>query len=573
MQTADMLKLPVPEAEYVNVVLKPSQIQQDMVSSFADRAEAVRGGGVDSRTDNMLKITNDGRKCALDQRLMNDMLPDDSGSKVNSCVENAFTIWQETAADCSTQIIFCDLSTPKANGSFNVYDDAREKLVAKGIPREEIAFIHEAATETQKAELFAKVRSGQVRILFGSTAKLGAGTNIQDRLIALHHLDCPWKPSDLEQQEGRILRQGNRNSKVKIFRYVTENTFDSYMWQLLENKQKFISQIMTSKSPVRSAEDVDDTALSYAEIKALATGNPDIKLKMDLDIQVSKLKLLKASHTSQIYRLESDIAKRYPMEIAATKERIAGLKSDLVVAKPVLEQDKDHFQMMVGGKSYTDRKEAGLAIIAVCAGLKAVSASGQIGEYQGFAMAASYDSFNQKFMLTLKRQCSYTIGVGKDAYGNIQRINNALASIEKKLPEAEAKLETLQNQLTTAKEEAVKPFPQAAELEEKSARLAELNAKLNMDSSVSSDAIGLGEEDHSEQEVADSPGQVPTFGDRIKTILSETDKSDSRAGAGRLEERADGKTSVLARLHEKQSHQSEREKSQLQQKKLRGQAI
>ncbi|MCD8336387.1 MAG: DEAD/DEAH box helicase family protein [Lachnospiraceae bacterium] len=572
VQTADMLKLPVPEAEYVNVVLKPSQIQQDMVSSFADRAEAVRGGGVDSRTDNMLKITNDGRKCALDQRLMNDMLPDDPGSKVNSCVENAFSIWQETEADRSTQLIFCDLSTPKANGSFNVYDDAREKLVVKGIPREEIAFIHEAATETQKAELFAKVRSGQVRILFGSTAKLGAGTNIQDRLIALHHLDCPWKPSDLEQQEGRILRQGNRNSKVKIFRYVTEGSFDSYMWQLLENKQKFISQIMTSKSPVRSAEDVDDAALSYAEIKALATGNPDIKLKMDLDIQVSKLKLLKASHTSQIYRLESDIAKRYPMEIAATKERIAGLKSDLVVAKPVLEQDKDHFRMMVGGKTYTDRKEAGLAIIAACAGLKAVSAAGQIGEYQGFAMTASFDSFDQKFMLTLKRQCSYTIEVGKDAYGNIQRINNALTSIEKKLPEAEAKLETLQNQLTTAKEEAVKPFPQAAELEEKSARLAELNAKLNMDSGVSSDAIGIESEDHPEQAaaqdaVADKPGMAMSFADRAK------DAAAVCSAGSREEVRPAGKTSVLARLHEKQTNQAERGKPQPPQKKLRGQAI
>ncbi|MCC8102109.1 MAG: N-6 DNA methylase [Clostridiales bacterium] len=573
VQTADMLNLPVPEAEYVNIALNPSKIQQDMVSSFADRAEAVRSGKVDSREDNMLKITNDGRKCALDQRLINEMLPDDPGSKVNSCVENAFSVWEETAADRSTQLIFCDLSTPKTDGSFNVYDDVREKLVGKGIPREEIAFIHEASTETKKAELFAKVRSGQVRILLGSTAKLGAGTNIQDRLIALHHLDCPWKPSDLEQQEGRILRQGNRNSRVKIFRYVTKNSFDSYMWQLLENKQKFISQIMTSKSPVRSAEDVDDTALSYAEIKALATGNPYIKQKMDLDIQVSRLKLLKANHTSQVYRLESDIAKRYPMEIAATKERIAGLRSDLAAAKPVLGQDKDQFQMVVGGKAYTDRKEAGLAIIAACAGLKAVNTAGQIGEYQGFAMTAGFDSFSHVFLLTLKRQCSYTVEVGKDAYGNIQRIQNALAGIEKKLPEAETKLETLQGQLATAKGEVVKPFPQAAELEEKSAKLAELNAMLNMGGGVNCEAIGLGEGDHPEQEVADRPGQVPTFRDRVKTILSETDKSDSRAGAGRLEEKADGKTSVLARLHEKQSHQSEREKSQLQQKKLRGQAI
>lgn len=546
VQTADMLKLPVPEAEYVNVALKPSEIQKEMVSSFAERAEEVRSGSVDSRVDNMLKITNDGRKCALDQRLISDMLPDDPNSKVNCCVENAFTIWKDTVEDHSTQLIFCDLSTPKADGSFNVYDDVREKLVAKGIPKDEIAFIHEAATETKKAELFAKVRSGQVRILLGSTAKLGAGTNIQDRLIALHHLDCPWKPSDLEQQEGRILRQGNRNSKVKIFRYVTEGTFDAYMWQLLENKQKFISQIMTSKSPVRSAEDVDDTALSYAEIKALATGNPHIKEKMDLDIQVSKLKLLKSSHTSQIYRLESDIAKRYPKEIAATKERIAGLKSDLEVAKPILEQDKDHFQMVIGGKTFTDKKEAGVATTAACAGLKAVNTTGQIGEYQGFTMTANFDMLNQKHMLTLKRQCSYTIEVGKDALGNIQRINNAIAGIEKKLPEAEAKLENLQNQLATAKEEVLKPFPQAQELEEKSARLAELNSMLNMDSKVSNDVIGLDEEDQSEKEAADKPRTAPTFGE---------------------------KPSVLDRLHEKQSSQAEKAKPQQAKKKSHEQEI
>ncbi len=546
VQTADMLKLPVPEAEYVNVALKPSDIQKEMVESFAERAEEVRSGSVDSRVDNMLKITNDGRKCALDQRLISDMLPDDPNSKVNCCVENAFAIWKDTEADHSTQLIFCDLSTPKADGSFNVYDDVREKLVAKGIPKEEIAFIHEAATETKKAELFAKVRSGQVRILLGSTAKLGAGTNIQDRLIALHHLDCPWKPSDLEQQEGRILRQGNRNSKVKIFRYVTEGTFDAYMWQLLENKQKFISQIMTSKSPVRSAEDVDDTALSYAEIKALATGNPHIKEKMDLDIQVSKLKLLKSSHTSQIYRLESDIAKRYPKEIAATKERIAGLKSDLEVAKPILEQDKDHFQMVVGGKTYTDKKEAGVAITAACAGLKAVNTTGQIGGYQGFTMTASFDMLNQKYMLTLKRRCSYTIEVGKDALGNIQRINNAIAGIEKKLPEAEAKLENLQNQLATAKEEVLKPFPQAQELEEKSARLAELNSMLNMDSKVSNDVIGLDEEDQSEKAAAEKPRTALAFG---------------------------GKTSVIDRLHEKQSSQVDKAKPQQTKKKSHEQEI
>ena len=369
IQTSDMLNLPVPEAEFINEVLKPSEEQQEMVSAFSERAEEVRAGLVNPTVDNMLKITNDGRKCALDQRLLNELLPDAEKSKVNTCVENAFQVWDEGKADRTTQLIFCDLSTPKGDGTFNVYDDVRNKLVARGIPKEEIAFIHEYNTETKKADLFAKVRAGQVRILMGSTPKLGAGTNVQDRLIALHHLDCPWKPSDLEQQEGRILRQGNQNDKVKIFRYVTENTFDAYMWQILENKQKFISQIMTSKSPVRACEDVDDTALSYAEIKALATGNPYIKEKMDLDVQVSKLKLLKANHTSQIYRLESDIAKNFPVQISALKERIAGMQVDSQVVKSVDLQDNDTFAMTVGNVLYEDKKEAGEALIAACAGL------------------------------------------------------------------------------------------------------------------------------------------------------------------------------------------------------------
>ena len=383
IQTSDMLNLPVPEAEFINEVLKPSEEQQEMVSAFSERAEEVRAGLVNPTVDNMLKITNDGRKCALDQRLLNELLPDAEKSKVNTCVENAFQVWDEGKADRTTQLIFCDLSTPKGDGTFNVYDDVRNKLVARGIPKEEIAFIHEYNTETKKADLFAKVRTGQVRILMGSTPKLGAGTNVQDRLIALHHLDCPWKPSDLEQQEGRILRQGNQNDKVKIFRYVTENTFDAYMWQILENKQKFISQIMTSKSPVRACEDVDDTALSYAEIKALATGNPYIKEKMDLDVQVSKLKLLKANHTSQIYRLESDIAKNFPVQISALKERIAGMQVDSQVVKSVDLQDNDTFAMTVGNVLYEDKKEAGEALIAACAGLKTVSTGGKVGEYHG----------------------------------------------------------------------------------------------------------------------------------------------------------------------------------------------
>ncbi len=481
IQTSDMLNLPVPEAEFINEVLKPSEEQQEMVSAFSERAEEVRAGLVNPMVDNMLKITNDGRKCALDQRLLNELLPDAEKSKVNTCVENAFQVWDEGKADRTTQLIFCDLSTPKGDGTFNVYDDVRNKLVARGIPKEEIAFIHEYNTETKKADLFAKVRAGQVRILMGSTPKLGAGTNVQDRLIALHHLDCPWKPSDLEQQEGRILRQGNQNDKVKIFRYVTENTFDAYMWQILENKQKFISQIMTSKSPVRACEDVDDTALSYAEIKALATGNPYIKEKMDLDVQVSKLKLLKANHTSQIYRLESDIAKNFPVQISALKERIAGMQVDSQVVKSVDLQDNDTFAMTVGNVLYEDKKEAGEALIAACAGLKTVSTGGKVGEYHGFTLSASYNMFSNAFELTIKGKCSYKLEIGKDPVGNMQRIHNTLSSIDRKLTESEQKLETVQQQLATAQEEVKKPFPKEAELNEKIERLSELNALLNMD--------------------------------------------------------------------------------------------
>ena len=546
VQTADMLNLPVPQAEYINEVLKPSETQEEMVSSFADRAEAVRNGSVNPKFDNMLKITNDGRKLALDQRLINDMLPDEPESKVNRCVDNAFKVWKESASDKGTQLIFCDLSTPKADGTFNVYDDVREKLVAKGVPREEVAFIHEYNTETKKADLFAKVRAGQVRILMGSTPKLGAGTNIQDRLIALHHLDCPWKPSNLEQQEGRILRQGNRNKQVKIYRYVTENTFDSYMWQILENKQKFISQIMTSKSPVRACDDVDDTALSYAEIKALATGNPYIKEKMDLDIQVSKLKLLKANHTSQIYSLESDIARRYPREITAAKGQIEALKTDMEAAKPLLAQDKDHFSMEISGKVYTERKEAGAAIIEACKALKAAGTEGRIGSYGAFELHSRFDNFDKVFRLSIKGAWNYSMEVGKDPQGNILRVTNALAGIERALPQVERRLETLEQQLAQAKEEAKRPFAQEAELAEKSARLAELNSLLNMDEKGSEDALGV-DEDAAETEVADKPRQPVNY-------------------AGRVAERtADNvrKPSVLAQLHAKQVERSvEPQKSQ-----------
>ena len=544
IQTSDMLNLPVPEAEFINEVLKPSEEQQEMVSAFSERAEEVRAGLVNPTVDNMLKITNDGRKCALDQRLLNELLPDAEKSKVNTCVENAFQVWDEGKADRTTQLIFCDLSTPKGDGTFNVYDDVRNKLVARGIPKEEIAFIHEYNTETKKADLFAKVRAGQVRILMGSTPKLGAGTNVQDRLIALHHLDCPWKPSDLEQQEGRILRQGNQNDKVKIFRYVTENTFDAYMWQILENKQKFISQIMTSKSPVRACEDVDDTALSYAEIKALATGNPHIKEKMDLDVQVSKLKLLKANHTSQIYRLESDIAKNFPVQISALKERIAGMQVDSQVVKSVDLQDNDTFAMTVGNVLYEDKKEAGEALIAACAGLKAVSTGGKVGEYHGFTLSASYNMFSNAFELTIKGKCSYKLEIGKDPIGNMQRIHNTLFSIDRKLTESEQKLETVQQQLATAQEEVKKPFPKEAELNEKMERLSELNALLNMDEK-GNETILADEDIGREESSVDSRGAVEE-----KELLETADRIH--------------KPSILERLKQEKAQQNTAEQTATQ---------
>ena len=481
IQTPDMLKLPVPEADYENIVLKPSEYQKDMVQSLADRAEAVRDRKVQPNIDNMLKITNDGRKLALDQRLINDMLPDEENSKATTCVDKAFEIWEQTKEQKSAQLIFCDLSTPKGDGTFNVYEDIRDKLMAKGVPENEIAFIHDANTETRKAELFAKVRSGQVRFLLGSTAKMGAGTNVQDRLIALHHLDVPWRPSDIEQQEGRILRQGNMNDKVKIFRYVTEGTFDSYSWQLIENKQKFIGQIMTSKSPVRSCEDIDEAALTYAEVKALATGNPYIKEKMDLDIQVSKLKLLKANHTSQKYRLEDNIVKHYPAQIATMKERLAGYRADIQTYQQNKFPDKDTFSMIIGNRVYTEKKEAGAALIDMCRSAKQPNMAVTIGEYQGFKMSVSFDSFFSKFTVNLKGSISHEVEIGADPLGNLQRLSNALEGMDKKMEEVAQKLENVEHQLETAKVEVTKPFPQEAELAEKLERLTELNALLNMD--------------------------------------------------------------------------------------------
>ncbi|MCD8151266.1 MAG: SNF2-related protein, partial [Clostridiales bacterium] len=482
IQTADMLKLPVPEAKYMDVVLEPSDEQKEMVAALGERAEVVRGGGVDSTIDNMLKITSDGRKLALDQRLTNDLLPDDEGSKTNVCVSNVLKIWEEGKADKTTQLVFCDLSTPKGDGSYNVYEDIRSKLVSKGVPAEEIAFIHEANTEVRKAELFAKVRSGQVRVLLGSTAKMGPGMNVQDHLIALHHLDVPWKPSDIEQQEGRIIRQGNQNSEVQIYRYITKGTFDAYSWQLLENKQRFISQIMTSKSPVRSADDIDEAALSYAEVKALATGNPYIKEKMDLDIQVAKLRLLKSNYDSQRYRLEDDICVNFPKMIAATSERITALKSDQMMAESCLPKGAEDFTLQIAGKVYTNRKEAGQAIIAACSGMKAIQKEGQIGNYAGFGLSVRFDAFENKFELSLKGQTTHKVEIGADPSGNITRINNAIENIPAQLKKAEERLETLQGQMESAKEEVQRPFAQAEELRTKEERLTELNALLNMDS-------------------------------------------------------------------------------------------
>ncbi|QIB70753.1 DEAD/DEAH box helicase family protein [Aminipila butyrica] len=483
IQTSDMLKLPVPEVEYINVVLKPSEHQKAMVASLADRAEAVRNRIVDAHIDNMLKITSDGRKLALDQRLINDMLPDEENSKSSVCVENAYKIWDETKENKLAQLIFCDISTPKGDGTFNLYDDIRNKLIAKGVPKEEIAFIHEATTEIRKAKLFAQVRSGQVRFLLGSTQKMGAGTNVQDKLIALHHLDVPWRPSDIEQQEGRIVRKGNLNPKVKIFRYVTEGTFDSYSWQLIENKQKFIGQIMTSKSPVRSCEDIDETALTYAEVKALATGNPYIKEKMDLDIQVSKLKLLKANHISQIYRLEDSIAKSYPKQIAELKEKIAGYEKDLEIYQKNRSMDKGHFFMKVGDLKYTEKKEAGTALISMVKkeAQKTHLRVMMIGEYNGLKITSTFESFEQRYKLSLEGNLIHSVEMGTDPLGNIQRLNHVLETMNEKKSGYEEKLGAVLHQLENAKEAVKKPFTQEQELKEKQNRLNQLNASLNMD--------------------------------------------------------------------------------------------
>ena len=481
IQTADMLKLPVPEAHYHNIALKPSEYQKEIVASLAERAEKVRNREVDSSVDNMLLITNDGRKLALDQRLVNPMLPSDPNSKAAKCAENVFEIWQRTAGQRSTQMIFCDLSTPKDDGTFSVYDDIHAKLLELGIPENEIAFIHNAKSEVQKKDLFGKVRSGQVRIMLGSTQRMGAGTNCQQKLIALHHLDCPWRPSDLQQREGRIIRQGNENPEVDIYSYVTEGTFDAYLYQLVESKQKFISQIMTSKSPVRSAEDVDEQALSYAEIKALASGNPMIKEKMDLDIEVSKLKLLKANHLSQKYALEDAISKGFPKQIAETQARITGYGADIATVKENTHPNGDGFSpLTLASATHADKKEAGAALLTMCQTMLSPEAT-QIGSYRGLTLELAFDTFAREYRLTMIGQLRHTVTMGTDVFGNLQRMDNALEGLPIKEQACREQLSNLQTQLETAKAEVQKPFPREAELNTKTARLEELNTLLNLD--------------------------------------------------------------------------------------------
>ena len=517
IQTADMLKLPVPEAHYHNIALKPSEYQKEIVASLAERAEKVRNREVDSSVDNMLLITNDGRKLALDQRLVNPMLPGDPNSKATKCAENVFEVWKRTADQRSTQMIFCDLSTPgkerpiemvqKEADSFgmapfqNVYEDIRTKLIELGVPENEIAFIHNAKSEVQKKDLFGKVRSGQVRVLLGSTQRMGAGTNCQQKLIALHHLDCPWRPSDLQQREGRIIRQGNENQEVDIYSYVTEGTFDAYLYQLVESKQKFISQIMTSKSPVRSAEDVDEQALSYAEIKALASGNPMIKEKMDLDIEVSKLKLLKSNHLSQRYALEDAISKTFPVEIAAAKERISGYGADIATVKGNTHPNADGFSpLTLMGVPHTDKKEAGAALLTMCQNMLSPEAT-QIGSYRGLTLELEFNSFGQEYRLTMIGQLRHTVTLRTDVFGNLQRMDNALEALPVKEQTCREQLSNFQTQLETAKVEVEKPFPREEELKAKTARLEELNTLLNLD--------------HKESEIADAePDEAPRLRER-----------------------------------------------------------
>ena len=480
IKTSDQLHLPVPDAKFETVVAKPSEIQKEMVQELSKRAAKIHSGAVDASEDNMLCVTNDGRKIGLDVRLMNPILPDDPNSKLNTCVRNVLQIWEDGKEQKLTQLLFCDLSTPKNDGNFNVYEDIRKKLIAAGVPENEIEFIHNADTEAKKAALFSKVRSGDVRVLLGSTAKMGAGTNVQQRLVAVHHLDVGWKPSDMTQRNGRIIRQGNMNKEVKVFNYVTEGTFDSYLFQTLENKQRFISQIMTSKSPVRSCDDVDEQALSYAEIKALCAGNPLIKEKMDLDVQVAKLKVLKADHQSQKFRLEDKLLTKFPADIQETNAYLAGVKLDaeLATAHP---QEKEGFcGITIKGVTYDEKKTAGERLLLACSELPN-SEEKVIGSYRGFELSLRFDTYHSEYQALLKGQRKYPVALGKDPLGCIIRLDNSLNNFPERISSVENELATLKQQQAAAQIEVEKPFPQEEELAEKSARLAELNAQLDMD--------------------------------------------------------------------------------------------
>ena len=507
IKTSDQLNLPTPTPIYHNEVAQPTEIQKQMVQELSERAARVHAQLVDPGTDNMLKITSDGRKLGLDQRIINQALPDEPGTKVNQCVANIMQIWRDGEADKLTQLVFCDISTPQAAPSkkaakvldnptlhaleqtvplnepepvFTIYEDIRQKLIAQGMPADQIAFIHEANTETRKKELFAKVRSGQVRVLMGSTFKMGAGMNVQDRLVALHDLDCPWRPGDLEQRSGRIIRQGNRNKEVHIYRYVTESTFDAYLWQTVENKQKFISQIMTSKSPVRSCEDVDETALSYAEIKALCAGDKRIKEKMDLDVDVARLKLMKASHQSQQFRLEDNLLRHFPEQIRQNESFVEGFTTDMQTLAGHPHPVDGFAGMEVKGDLLTDKDNAGAAILEAFKDAKGMEPV-PIGSYRGFAMSLTVEDFGRDFVLTLKGKMNHRVTLGKDARGNLTRIDNALNAMPDRLQNVRNTLDALTAQMETAKAELGKPFPQEDELRTKSARLAELNAELNID--------------------------------------------------------------------------------------------
>ena len=507
IKTSDQLNLPTPTPIYHNEVAQPTEIQKQMVQELSERAARVHAQLVDPGTDNMLKITSDGRKLGLDQRIINQALPDEPGTKVNQCVANIMQIWRDGEADKLTQLVFCDISTPQAAPSkkaakvldnptlhaleqtvplnepepvFTIYEDIRQKLIAQGMPADQIAFIHEANTEVRKKELFAKVRTGQVRVLLGSTAKMGAGTNVQDRLVALHDLDCPWRPGDLAQRKGRIERQGNQNPLVHVYRYVTEGTFDAYLWQTVENKQKFISQIMTSKSPVRSCDDVDETALSFAEIKALCAGDPRIKERMDLDVEVSKLKLMKADHQSKQYRLEAQLLKYFPEEIEKHKGYIQGFEADLETLAAHPHPEDGFAGMEIRGDTLTDKENAGAALLDACKEVKG-SEPVQIGSYRGFAMSVTFDAWRQEYTLLLKGQITHRASLGTDPRGNLTRIDNALAQMSQRLEATKAQLDNLYQQQGAAKEEVGKPFPYEDDLRVKSARLVELDTLLNLD--------------------------------------------------------------------------------------------